>query len=250
MSVASGAEIKSKSTLTLAPLETLTTENALRQGLRIAEIGMSESIAQAADLEKKEKPLKDEIEAFEKKQAEEKAIVSSLDTRFALAQKQYLERLRAYDERRRVHDADAARERTAAAASNSLAPEKRNPATVAQINAWADRVSASKGQLDQEVSLVNQEREVVESKRQAVLSYQEGATQRLEAIHASLEAKVKAHEFKKELAYRQLKQCADYAVEIRKILATKFNDAEVFSPILNGAMEKLKAQSNGGFDTK
>jgi hypothetical protein len=245
------AEIKTpKSTLTLAPLETLSSENALRQGLKIAEIGMTELTAETASLDEEENTLRGEIEAFEKKQAEEKAIIDKLDARFAEGQKQYLTRLSAYDDRLKVHDADAAKQQAAAAASNSLAPDRRDPATVSRVNNWGQRVNASKAQLDQEASLLNQEREVVESKRIATLSYRDGAAERLTATHDSLEAKIKAHEFKKGLAYRQLQQCADYAVQIRKLLATKFNVHEVFSPILDGTMERLKAQSSTGFDTR
>jgi hypothetical protein len=249
ITVAPGAEIKSKSTLTLAPLETLTTENALRQGLRIAEIGMTELTAQAASLEEEEKVLEGEVASFDKKQKEEQATVAKLDARFAEAKKQYEGRLGAYEGRKRVHDADALKQRAAAEASNALAPKQRNAATVSQINTWGETVNARKTELGQEAALLKQEYDVAESKRQTVLTYREGAEERLKKIHDSLEAKIKAHTFKKGLAYRQLQQCADYAVQIRKILATKFNIPVPISPILDTSLEQLKRASNAGFDT-
>jgi hypothetical protein len=238
----------SSSTRTLQPFESLTTENSLRQGLKIAEIGMSDLTADLARLEEKDKGLQDEAKAFEQKQKDEQVIVNQLSARFEEGQKQYLERFHAYDQRRTTHDADALEQQAAARASNSLAPERRDPATVSRINDWAKKVNDRKALLEEERALVNQERELVESKRQAALSYQQGATARLKEMHDALEAKIKAHNFKKGLAYQQLQQCADYAVKIRKILATKFNDAEVFSPILNGTMERLKKASGSGFD--
>jgi hypothetical protein len=245
------AEIKTpKSNLTLPPIESLSDENSLRQSLSIAEIGMSELTPQAASLREEEKSLEDETKAFEKKQKEERAIVEKLTARFVEARTQYDERRRAYDERRRAHYADVLKQNEAVRASDSLAPERRNPATVSQLTDWARRINERRALLEKEHELRNQEFELLESKRQTALKYEQGATERLKRMHASLEAKIKAHNFKKELAYRQLKQCIDYAVQIRKTLATKFNRPEVFSPALDSAIEQLKAESNAGFDTR
>jgi chromosome segregation ATPase len=244
-----GTITTSKSTLTLPPIEGLTSENSLRQALSIADIGLTESTADLAASERDETALKREIADYEQKQKDEQAQLDNLTARFEAGKKQYDERLAAYQARLSTHNSDAANQRAGVQASNSLPPERRDAGTVNQLNEWASRIAARKALLDQERDLVNAEREVVESKRLEAVNFREGATSRLTAILDPLKAKIATHNAKMGLAYRQLKQCADYAVEIRKMLKVKFNKEEVFSPALNGAMEQLKALSGRGFDT-
>jgi len=243
-------EIKTRtSKLTLDPIPTLTTDNALRQNLLIAERGMGELKAETASLAEEQKQLDQEDAKLKEKQKSEQALVDQLDARFAEAYGQYNSKLSAYQQRLRIHDADAAKQNAAAAASNALPAQHRNPATVSQVNDWGQRVDASKTRLDQEKSLLDQERELVESKRTEVLAYQEGATERLKAMEAALEAKKKAFRFKKELAYRQLRQCAEYAQKIRNRLETDFKQPQPFSVILDDTLDQLKKESTKGFDT-
>lgn len=249
VSTSSSTVTTSKSTLSLPSLEGLTSENSLRQGLRIAEIGMSELTADAAALDKEEASLIKDVAAYEQTKKKEQEQRDALVARFEEANKKYLAKSAPYLTKVKEHDADAAQQRAEAAASNGLPPAKRNAGTVSRLNDWAVRVGTRKASLDQEKSLLDQELEIVESKRTAALTYEEGAMARLNATLEPLKAKIAAHKAKQGLAYRQLKQCTDYAMEIRNRLKEKFNKEEIFSPILDGAMEQLKKLSNAGFDT-
>ena len=83
----------------------------------------------------------------------------------------------------------------------------------------------------------------------SIKKIEDDANTRLKAIGDPLRARLSTYAAKQGLAYRQLKQCAAYAKEIREILKTKYNAANAYSPILDLAEERLKKLSGEGFDT-
>jgi hypothetical protein len=218
----------------LPPLEGLTSENGLRQANAIAEIALGDLALDAAALDKKETALLKEVAAYKQKKEDEQALLDDPKGPFKVGEKKYLERLAPYVKRKAVHDADAANQRAEALASNSLPPAQRNAETVSRLTEWATKVGARKALLDEERG-----------------SFEEGAEARLKAIRDVLEAKIAKHKFEQGLAYRQLKQCAAYKLEIEKIVkARNYNwKADIYSPALDTALERLKALSGRGFDT-
>jgi len=199
---------------TLSPIEGLTTENGLRQGGRIAEIVLGELTAEVATLVRSGEALDGEIAAFNQ---------NAKNTQAALVSKKA-----DLDGRIAIHEAEAARQHAAAARG---CPDT---ACVARINAWRDRVDASKSWLEARWSEFKLENDNAVAKSEA-------GAKALNARDVALKAKM-------GLAYRQLKLCYDYSLKIREMLKVKFRKEDVHSPILNTAMEQLKELSGRGFD--
>lgn len=103
--------------------------------------------------------------------------------------------------------------------------------------------------LDGEFVTLNEEHTVLEAKRKECNKYKQDVDAELKAINDPLRAKIDTLKAKMGLAYRQLKLCAGYGAKIKKKLEVEFNIKEVRSPVLNGAMEQLKALSGRGWDT-
>jgi hypothetical protein len=228
----------------LPPLKGLTSENSLRQANAIAEIVLGELALDAAALDKKEAALLKEVAAYEQKKDEEQAVLDDPKGPFKVGEKKYLERLTPFLKRLKVHDIDAAKQRAEALASNNLPPAQRNAETVSRLNEWVGRIDDRKVALDEESGSLKEELTVLER-------FAEDANARLTAIREPLEAKIARHKFEQGLAYRQLKQCATYKLEIEKIAkARNYNwKADIYSPALDSAIERLKKLGGDGFDT-
>jgi hypothetical protein len=223
----------SKSKLTLTPLESFNSESGLKSAGRTAEIAIGEVSADVAALVKEETALVKEIAAYEvTKEAEQAA--------FDLIKKKYDERLAKYEI---ILTPLTAR----ILAFNALPIERRDAVT-------HDKLAAEKAAIDLERSGLEVEK-VAGDKSKA-----EGEA-RLKLISDPLQVKIKVWNTRMGLAYRQLKLCADYAAEINKKLKESYGgpgqpegshpgyNPNGKYPVLNKAMEQLKALSGRGFDT-
>ncbi len=242
VTVSGGTITTSKSTLTLPPLEGLTSENSLRQANSIVEIALGELAADGAALDQEEKTLVAEVAAYDKKKKEEQALLDDPTGPYMIALEKYRPKLADHEKRKADHNADAAKQRGEVAASNSLAPEQRDAVNVSRLNTWGNEISNRKEMLDKE-------RDSLLDEYTSIKKFEDDANARLKAIADPLKARISTLNAKQGLAYRQLKQCAAYATEIREILKTKYNQANASSPLLDSAAERLKALSARGFDT-
>lgn len=232
----------SKSTLTLPAIEGLTTENSVRQANRIVEIALGDLAADGAAMDTEKKKLLDDVAVYTRKKDAEQAALDDPKGPYMIGLEKYRPRLADHEQRLATHNADAAKQRAEVAASNSLAPEQRDAATVSRLNTWQNQIATRKDALDKE-------RDSLLDEFKRFKQIEDEANARLKAIRDPLKARLSTFNAKQGLAYRQLKQCAAYAKKIRALLATKYNEANASSPLLDLAEERLKALSNEGFDT-
>lgn len=215
----------SKSTLTLPPLEGLTNENSLRQAGRIAEIAVGEFAADVAALVKEETALIEKTVAYEKTKKSEQEAFDIIKEK--------------YDNRHAKYESINAPLTARILKFNALPPDQRDAETRSQLE--AERIAIEPERLSLEVEKTAGDKSKAEGEA------------RLKVIRDPLQVKITAWNSVKlprmGLAYRQLKLCADYAAKINKKLEVDFNIKEVRSPVLNGAMEQLKALSGRGWDT-
>ncbi len=213
---------------TLLPIEGLTTENALRQGGRIAEIVAGELQEGVAVLFQENAVLSREVTAFN---AQGKIMQAFLKKKF--------EDLKS---RHAIHNAEADRQ-NAEVNQGCL-----DQACVDRLNSWGRQLDARKKILEDEADALFAEdkNEVAKSKVGA----------------DNLNARVSALKAKMGLAYRQLKMIAEYSQQINKILRTRYSapwqpagkhpgyNPDGRYPILDGVIEQIKALSGRGFDTE
>lgn len=215
----------SRSTLTLPALASLTTENSLRQAGRIAQIALGETLADCAALAPAEAAFSKDVEAYRQDDAAAKTRVDALDV--------------AHAAKVEAHNADAAKQRALAQASNSLPADKRNPATVSRGIAWAQEIGRRMVALE------------AEAKANADVRASECA--RLTAISNRLVARRDILLPKLGAAYRQLKRCADYAAEVQRLHQATYprngaKDFVVGEPLVT-AKEQLANLNARGWDT-
>lgn len=211
----------SKSTLTLPVLGEAPTENSLRQAKAIVEIALGELGADVNDLLKEEAALSKEAAAYEETKKVEQAAFDKIKQK--------------YDTRLAAYEAVVVPLSAEILAFNARPPSQQDAGTHAQL---ARRLAAA-----------NTERAGLEVEKAAGDKAKAEGEARLIKIHDPLQMKISQLNAKLGLAYRQLKLCTDYATKVRTMLKTRFNEAEVYSPVLNGAMEQLKALAGRGFDT-
>jgi hypothetical protein len=238
----------SKGTRTLPPFEGLTTDNSLKQAGRIADIALGELLADGAALEKVEAALNAEVEAYKVTQKADQAQFDDLKAQFNARNAPYVAGVARFDGSNAVLTEEVMRQRAEAMASNSLPATQRNPATVDRLTRWAVNLGQRRARLDQERDLLVQERVVVENQRLAAQSFWDGSDARLRTAYAAMQARFATLKAKQGLAYRQLKLCVDYATSIKERLKTPYDKSEIRSPVLDGAMEQLKAMAARGFD--
>jgi hypothetical protein len=221
----------SLSRVTLTPLKDLPSESSLLSAGRAAEIAAGELKADIAVLEKEEIGLKKEIAAFEAARQVELAAFEPVRNAYAV-------RLAAYDVIRAPLDAD-------------IAAYNRRP--------LAQRDQATHDRLEARIQALEPERKGLDEQKKAGDALQAAAEARLRAISDPLQIKINRWNIKMGLAYRQLKQVAEYAKQINRALEARYSKPNVKHPgynpsgkypILDGALEQLKALSGRGFDSK
>jgi DNA repair exonuclease SbcCD ATPase subunit len=211
----------SKSTLTLPALGAAPSQNTLRQAKAIVEIALGELGPDAAALEKEEAALNKETAAYEERRKAEQAAFDEIK--------------RKYDARLAAYEAVVTPLTAEIVAFNALPPTQRDAGTLSQLQ--RRRADAETERAGLEVEKAAGERSKAEGEA------------RLERIRGPLQMKLDRLQAKLGLAYRQLKLCTDYATKVNTMLKTRFNEAEVYSPVLDGAMEQLKKLAGRGFDT-
>jgi hypothetical protein len=242
--------LSSGTALTLPPLGGLATENSVRQADVIAGIALAGAVVDAAALERAGVDLEKQVAALTETTRTDQAHVNELTARFESLSLSYAGHLAPYEASAAAAQVDVANQRAAALASNGLAADQRSPATVARLNTWAAEIAAREVSLGQEYALLVQEHEMVETQRTAAVAFHQGADARIRATAATLRSLLAAHVAKQGVAYRQLKQCVDYAQQVAAIARRRgYNwSAGVYTTSLNTAMEQLKALSALGFN--
>jgi chromosome segregation ATPase len=132
-------------------------------------------------------------------------------------------------------------------ASNALDPEDRDEGTVEALNSEAARLSQWGGELEAAKDRLNAEETQLEAKRSELES--ENTT--LEQEEDALNSEQKALEFKKELAWKQLQECVEYAKQIHAKFAAEFSDGAGGYAVprnTSSTLERLKEMSSKVFD--
>jgi hypothetical protein len=217
--------------LGLVPLKNLESESSLISAGRVVEIAAGELNANIGALQKEEAGLKKEIAAFEA--ARHLELVA-----FEPVRKAYEVRLAAYNLIKDPLEAD-------------IAAYNRRP--------QAQQDQATHDRLEARINALEAERKGLDVQKEAGDKLHAAAEARLRAISDRLQIKISRWNTEMGLAYRQLKLVADYARQINQKLEARYSKPGIKHPgynpsgkypVLDGALEQLKALAGRGFDSK
>ncbi len=230
----------SKSSLTLTPLESFTSEGGLKSAGRTAEIAVGELIADLRTLTKEQSALVKEIAAFNVIKEAAQNEIDAIKKR--------------YDKQKDEYDIMLAPLTADILAFNARPQGLRDDATHSQL---AKRKAVS----DKEQARLEVERIGGDEAIREIVA-------RVEAMVTPLQSKVANWDNVKlprmGLAYRQLKVVVEYAKQVNKILLERYPtkptkwqpegkhpgyNPDGKYPVLDMAMEQIKALSARGFDT-
>jgi len=243
-SVAAEEFTTSRGLRSLPPIATLSSEAELSQAARAGEAALSELLLDAVALDQEGSALTKEAAALEQRLKDELAALRQRKAQFEVTNKQYLDALAAYKEKQAAFQADLRDLNDQNAAINSLPPEERE-ANVTRVKQWAAESEAQRTSLDAERDALLEQHKTVEAERAAVRNLQNDAGAKLRAVHDALLARIEARRGKRELVYTQLRQCAAYVANARNTRRAKFGHAAAPSPVLDGALQRLKLYQSG-----
>lgn len=228
----------SRSSLTLTPPADLVSEGALISAGRTAEIAAGEVDADIQVLVKEENALKKEITAFDEVIKSGKAEMDEIK--------------RLYDKEKAKYEVIAVPLEAEILAFNARPPSQRDEETHRQLT--IRKAAADKKFVRLELKRVASDESI------------EKIVARIKIAHDSLQEKITKWNSVKlprmGLAYRQLKLVVEYAKQINKILLERYPtpwqlegkhpgyNPDGKYPVLDGAMEQIKALSARGFDTE
>lgn len=165
----------------------------------------------------------------------------------------YKTALNAYNAKLEPHNAQVVKyssevtdQRAQVAQSNSLPARQRSQANVNRLNQWKARLDKRKAELNKEKSGLDGQKSILDPKAVALNNRSQTTNdeaQQLNAEKAAIKAKLGE-------AYRQLKLCYDYSVQIKEMLrkdgmATSADDQQTLSST-SAVLERLKALSDEG----
>jgi len=239
ISSAKGADIILKSTnetFQLTDPAKLLNDTAIKGAERVAELAESALLADANGLAREETALTKAEAALVANRAQVQQELNEHGSHYQTG-------LNAYRKRLSVYEGEVGQQTTAAAASNALPPERRNAATVARLNTWKQRLDSRQAVLTQEQTTLEKERVTALNFEKSAISADKMEYDRLVSLRKRLQAR-------QGEAYRQLKQCHEYALVIRKLLAdpSRIERSEVPSKTWHATEELLKEWSSKGFD--
>ena len=225
-------------------------EFALKSAQGAAEEALSASTAQAAALAKEEtKLVEDAAQLKEKRDAAQKELDKRSD-RYKQDLDRYKTELAEYKQSLNTYKSDVATQRAQVQTSDALPPSQRSPSTVSRLNAWKGQLDRQEDTLDARQQTLRSEKSRLDTQRQSIADFQRQSEATLADLADKLKTRAGQLTLKQDEAYRQLKQCHEYALEIRRILSAKYKvDASTASSAnWRAAEETLKELSNRGFD--
>jgi chromosome segregation ATPase len=234
----------SKGTFILRPAQVsdFTSEGNARSGLSVAEEAITALAGDITTLRAEKTKSEEEIKAYTAEMDQYNARKDAYETGLAKFREDkpvYLSDVEKHNGIARTHASEVQ-------ASNNLKPEQRDAGTVSRLNTEKGSLDSAKARLDQRKDRLNKQRDLLVSQEEELKESRE----RLNTRATDLNKKKDAVELKLGTAYRQLKTCHTYAVQIRELLRTKYKvSGTVGNPkLLSSADETLKELSNQGFD--
>lgn len=237
--VSSGTVITTQmSRFTLTPLERIPSEDGLKSAGRTAEIATGELISDIEKLANEATALKKEMAEFDEIKKRGQEAIDEIKSK--------------YDKQRNKYEDEVRPLIVETLAYNSLPESQRDEAT-------HNLLALRKVVFDEKRARVEEKRVVSEQEIGEIVA-------KVNAVHDSLQARLVHWDNVKAptlgLAYRQLVMCVDYANRVKTILNDRFPvewspegkhpgyNSDGNYPILDKAMETIKALSGSGFDTK
>jgi chromosome segregation ATPase len=229
-------------TYVLTDTNSLTTPSARQAADRTAQLALAGVTEDAAGYEKELKDVEEKITAHN-------AALDQLNKDLS----DYRTRLSAYNAKLEPHNAQVAKynaevvdQREQVAQSNNLPPRKRNQTTVNRLNKWKAQLDQRKTELNREKGELDAQKAAMDAKALAL----NGRSQTINDEAQQLNADKAAIKVKLGEAYRQLKLCYDYSVQLQEMLskdgiAASSDDRQTLSSTAT-TLERLKAVSNEG----
>lgn len=236
-------------TYVLTDLSKLAGESSAKSAERTADLALGALNAEAAALAKEDAKLANDVAEFKKTHDAAQQELNSKTEEYKRNLSGYKARISAYNQTLTAYDAEVSQQSAQVAASNSLPATKRNPSTVNYLNTWKGRLDQQKAVLDTRKEKLDSERSTLDTQLAALDRFQKEKETALAALLEPLKERASQLKFREGEAYRQLKQCQEYALAIRKLLSTQYNiETSTASTNLRSAEERLKELSNSGFD--
>lgn len=238
--------VTSTGTYKLLDPSKLVDATVVRSAVRTIELA---AVAAAADVKQAEKAIQ-EIRAKTVQNNDAAAKLMEDAKRYTVAAKDLKDRQDAHYQRGETLTQKLNDHNERVRASNSLPPEKRNPATIAALKAEGTELATEQGQYKKTESNCNNE--ATELNKQKANLVSQGDT--IDKQATQLDADMASMKLKLGKAYRQLQICFDYSKKMKELMP-KY-DVEASSEYKNaitdvsGTLERLKELSGQGFDEK
>lgn len=210
-----------------------------------------------ADAEKEKAELQSAENDYGKAQAMKSDYLTGLDSYTKNGYNPYMADLNSYTPNVTNYAEILTRHNNAVAASNVLAPEQRNAATVASLNSEKTELDTWKVKLDTWKNNLDDARSKLDAQRTALLLQK----QQYETAYQNAMDRLNASQAKLKAILDQLILCANYADKCRSILISKFNYTGTSTtgyfgtPVYKGSiadlntnLEKLKQLSGKPWD--
>jgi chromosome segregation ATPase len=228
-------------TYVLADVNSLATPAARQAADRAAQLALAGVTEDSASYEKELKDVEEKITAHNQAVDQLKKDLSDYQT----ALNAYNAKLEPHNAQVAKYNAEVADQRAQVAQSNSLPARQRSQTNVNRLNQWKARLDKKKAEFNREKSELDAEKSVLDPKALALNNRSrtiDEEAQQLNGENAALKGKLGE-------AYRQMKLCYDYSVQIEQMLgkdgivASADNQQTLSSAATT--LERLKALSSG-----
>jgi chromosome segregation ATPase len=229
-------------TYVLADVNSLATPSARQGADRTAQLALAGLTEDSAGYEKELKDVEEKIAAHNQSVEQLNKELSEYQT----ALNAYNAKLEPHNSQVAKYNSEVADQRAQVAQSNSLPPKQRSQVTVNRLNQWKTRLDKRKTELNREKSDLDAQKASMDPKALTLNSRSQTINDEAQQLNAEKAAiKVKLGD-----AYRQLKLCYDYSVQLEEMLR---KDGVLASAdnrqMLNSAsatLERLKTVSSEG----
>ena len=227
---------------TLPRAEGLSNEAQLRQAGRLAEDAIAELLQDIATYESKHSSISGDAAALPDKVKAASADYTRDKAAFDQKDKRYRDELTSFEQRQAALDAEIQRQRAAAAAINPAMPLDEYNKSIADVNAWATRISTERTAIEGERSRLLAFHDDVEAERIQLEAGRRQAEDSLKQEQTGMVAQSSATEQEGVQRYKQLAAAADYLRDVRARLGQVTKGDVGPSPLLEQATAKLRTR--------
>lgn len=224
-------------------------ETALKSAERTAELAMAAAAQDAAAYDAQQKQLAQDTARYEQDYKAVKAQDDARRAKYLKSHGDYTSKLQVYTKDVQTYSDELTAHRVQVEASNSLPPDKRDPGTVAHLNSWKHKLDAQRPPLEYRKNSLDSWKAELDSEQQDYYRWADKQQQYFQERYDSLIRRQQTLQTKQGEAYRQLEQAYNYSLQIKKILADRYQvPVSTQTPVMTDAAERLKELSGKGFD--